>query len=250
MTHTLPDLQKLDPAVAWAPWAPDEHGGRGPPYPPRPSRGGELISAALYDRAREAIAASGFDSDTQTRIALFVGTVKSLNAALLAAAELLPATSPAYPFMHGQYFRESEFATLLLRVTRWSINPQIYWQSTALVNPLWSEWWSIQGPFGTLLDPRATYRGLAFGHALLARLRLAPVMPKAADPGDPFVIALQRIEQENGRMIQAQIRLLKEMPVDIALAERERIVEAEQQVVDAVFARFLGWLGGEGVPSS
>ena len=55
-----------------------------------------MISAALYDRAREAIAASGFDSDTQTRIALFVGTVKSLNAALLAAAELLPATSPAY----------------------------------------------------------------------------------------------------------------------------------------------------------
>ena len=204
-----------------------------------------MISAALYDRAREAIAASGFDSDTQTRIALFVGTVKSLNAALLAATQLLPAASAAYPFMHGQFFRESEFATLLLRVTRWSVNPQIYWQSTALAAPLWNEWWRIQGAFGTLLDPRAAYRGLAFGHALLARLRLAPVMPQAADALDPFVIALQRIEQENGRMIQAQIRLLKEMPVAISLAEREQIVEMEQHIVDAAFARFLGWLAGD-----
>ena len=208
-----------------------------------------MISATLYDRAREAIAASGFDSDTQTRIALFVGTVKSLNAALLAAAQLLPATSAAYPFVHGQFFRESEFATLLVRVTRWSMNPQIYWQSTALGAPLWKEWWRIQGPFGTLLDPRAAYRGLAFGHALFARLRLAPVMPQTADALDPFVIALQRIEQENGRMIQAQIRVLKEMPVSIPLAEREQVVDEEQQIVDAVFARFLEWLA-VGEPAS
>ena len=204
-----------------------------------------MIDAALYDRARDAIADRGFDSDTQTRIALFVGTVKSLNAALLVAAELLPATSAVYPFMHGQFFRESEFATLLLRVTRWSVNPQIYWQSSALATPLWNEWWRIQGPLGTLLDPRGAYRGLAFGHALFARLRLAPVVPHAVDAHDPFVIALQRIEQENGRMIQAQIRLLKETPVAIPLAEREQVVDEEQQVVDAVFGRFLGWLAGD-----
>ena len=204
-----------------------------------------MTTPALYDRARGAIAASGFDSDTQTRIALFVGTVKSLNAALLAAAEFLPTTGTAYPFMHGQYFRESEFATLLWRVTRWSANPLIYWQSAGLAAPLWNEWWRIQGPIGTLLNAHAAYRGLAFGHALFARLRLAPVMPAAVDELDPFVVGLRRIEQENGRMIQAQIRLLKEMPIEIPRAEREQMVDEEQQIVDAVFARFLAWLAGD-----
>ena len=203
-----------------------------------------MITAEVYDRVRARIAASGFDGDTQTRIALFLGTVKSLNAALLAAAELLPPNSAAYPFMHGQYFRESEFASLLFRVTRWSQNPLLYWQATALVTPLWNEWWRIQGAVGTVLDQHAAYRGLAFGHALLARLRLAPVIPAEVDELNPFVAALRRIEQENGRMIQAQIRLLKEMPVAIPLPERERLVEEEQNIVDAVFEHFLEWLAG------
>ena len=204
-----------------------------------------MITAALYDRARDAIAASGFDRDTQTRIALFVGTVKSLNAALLAAAEMLPSNSVAYPFMHGQYFRETEFASLLWRVTRWSTNPQIYWEASAIAAPLWNEWWRIQGPIGTLLDPTSAYRGLALGHALFACLRFAPVMPRAVDELDPFVVALRRIEQENGRMIQAQIRLLKEMPIALPLPEREQIVEEERNTVDEMFARFLAWLAGD-----
>ena len=209
-----------------------------------------MIDAARYDRARDAIAVSGFDSDTQTRIALFVGTAKALNAALLAAAGMLPLKSAAYPFMHGQYFRESEFASLLMRVTRWSANPFVYWQASALTAPLWNEWWRVQGAIGAALDPRAAYRGLAFGHALFARLRLAPVLPMSVDERDPFVVALRRIEQENGRMIQAQIRLLKDMPIDLPLAEREGLVEEEQTIVDAVFARFLAWLAGDAALSS
>ena len=200
--------------------------------------------AGLFDRARDAIAARGFDPDTQTRIALFVGATKSLHATLLSTAGFLPATSAAYPFMHGQYFRETEFASLFARVTRWSANPLIYWQAAALTAPLWSEWWRIQGPLGTLLDQRAAYRGLAFGHALLARVRLAPVMPAAADELDPFVVAMRRVEQDNGRMIQAQIRLLKEAPAAMTLAEREQIVEAAQIVVDQAFERFLESLAG------
>ena len=39
----------------------------------------------LYDRARAAIAARGFDPEVQTRIALFVGAAKCVNAAILAA---------------------------------------------------------------------------------------------------------------------------------------------------------------------
>jgi hypothetical protein len=208
-----------------------------------------VTSAALFDRARAAITASGFDSDTQTRIALFVGTVKSMNALLLCGAELLPATSAAYPFMHGQLYRESELTSLLMRVTQWSSNPVVYWQGAALAAPLWREWWRIQGPLGTIIDRDAAYRGVAFGHALLARVRLAPLMPEGVDELDAFVVALRRVEQESGRMIQAQIRLLKDAPVAIEQPERERIVEEEQAVVNAAFEHFIDDLGSGGTPT-
>ena len=201
-----------------------------------------MTTAALFDSARAALATRGFDADVQTRIALFLGAVKSINLGLLATAELLPANHIAYPFMHGQYFREAEFATLLSRVTTWSANPKLYLEASALVQPLWNEYWRIQGVLGTILDPVATYRGLAYGHALLARVRLAPILPEDIDATNAFVAAIRRIEQENGRMLQAQIRLLKDMPVEIDRAARERIVEEEQVVVDQGFERFLAWL--------
>jgi len=55
-------------------------------------------------------------------------------------------------------------------------------------------------------------------------------------------VALQRIEQENGRMLQTQIRLLKSIGTDIAPAEREALVEQDQELVDGVFNEFLAWL--------
>ena len=201
-----------------------------------------MIAAALFDRARSRIASLGFDPDTQTAIALFLGTTKSLNAALLAPAEWMPANTAAYPFMHGQYFRECELGVLLARVTQWSANPLVYYQAAVLAEPLGREWLQIQLPPGPLYDGETAYRALAFGHALLARVRFAPVLPANADASDPFVIALKRIEQENGRMLQAQIRLLKDSRVELPLAERERLVGQEQEIVDGVYARFLEWL--------
>ena len=102
----------------------------------------------LYDRARAAIAARGFDPEVQTRIALFVGAAKCVNAAILAAVELQPQVSVVYPFVHGQYFREVEFATMLVRVTHWSPDWSIYSQGAALTLPLWAQWWQIQMPPG------------------------------------------------------------------------------------------------------
>lgn len=196
----------------------------------------------LYDRARAAIAARGFDAEIQTRIALFLGATKNVNAAILAAAELQPQVTVAYPFVHGQYFREMEFASLLARVTHWSPHPTLYAEAAALVAPIWGEWMRLQFAPGPLLDGKAAFGGLALGHALLARVRVAPVIDGIADPMDPFVAALRRIEQENGRMIQAQIRLLKDTSSPLAMKERERIIEAEQALVDTAFERFLGSL--------
>ena len=203
------------------------------------------MTPELYDRAREAIGARGFDAETQTRIALFVGAAKNVNAAILAAIELQAQVTVAYPFVHGQYFRELEFASLLARVTRWSPNPTLYVEGANLVAPLWQEWLRIQLPVGPALDARAAFTAFALGHALLARVRIAPMIPDGADELDPFVAAIRRIEQENGRMIQAQIRLLKDVPSPLGVDERERVVEAEQAIVDGAFGRFLRWLAGE-----
>ena len=195
-----------------------------------------------YDKARAVIAAHGFGADMQTRISLFLGAAKSVNAAILGAVELQPQVTIAYPFVHGQYFREVEFAVLLARVTRWSANWAIYVQANRLTASLWTQWWQIQLPLGPALDVRAAYSALALGHALLARVRTAPLLPDDTDEMDPFVAALRRIEQESGRMIQAQIRLLKDGTSQLPLDEREQIIQDQQEAVDEAFRCFLEWL--------
>jgi len=208
--------------------------------------------ARLYDAARAALSRDGLTAEAQTKIALFLGAAKAINAAMLAPHELAPSTSVAYPFLHGQWFREIEFASLLARVTRWTPNPLVYFEGTTLVAPLWQEWCRIQLGGAGLFEPRSIYAALAFGHALLARVRLAPVLADDGEKLDPFVVAIRRIEQESSRMIQIQIRLLKDADVPLAVDERERIVEDEQAIVDEAFRRFLQWLAGapRGAPTS
>ena len=199
--------------------------------------------AERYNRARDTISVRGFSADIQTKITLFVGATTSINAAILAPIELQPKVSAAYPFVHGQYFRELEFASLLARVTRWSANSAIYAEAMRLTAPLWGAWWRIQSPLGPVMDVKSAYTALALGHALLGRVRLTPAIPEHVDDLDPYVTALRRIEQENGRMIQTQIRLLKDAAIPLDVSERERIVEEQQSAVDSVFLKFLDWLG-------
>ncbi|MEJ5988488.1 hypothetical protein WG902_00695 [Ramlibacter sp. PS3R-8] len=203
----------------------------------------------LYDDARAAIAAGGFGADTQTRISLFLGAARQVNAAILGAVELQPQVTVAYPFVHGQYYREVEFATLLMRATRWSGNWALYAQGAQHTTPLWAQWWRIQLPAGPAFDPRAAFAALALGHALLARIRLAPVIPENVDEQSAFVAALRRMEQESGRMIQTQIRLLKDGDSPLPLAEREEIIETKQEAVDEAFRCFLEWLAGSSTPN-
>ena len=46
-------------------------------------------------------------------------------------------------------------------------------------------------------------------HAVHASIRPTALLPVEANGNDPFVIALRRIEFENGRLLQAKILLLK-----------------------------------------
>lgn len=201
-----------------------------------------MIDPRLYDQARDRITANGFTPDIQTKITMLLCTAKNGNLMYHAGVQWMPNLSVVQQFILSQYSRELEAVTLLTRTTQWSTNPALTLQGNLIVAPLMIAWGQIMMPPGPMMNPQAAYRGISLGHAQLARIRLVPVIPDDADPLNPFVVALQRIEQENGRMLQTQIRLLKGIATETPIGEREARVEQDQQLVDGVFSQFLNWL--------
>lgn len=201
-----------------------------------------MIEPLLYDQARDRIAADGFTEAIQTKISLLLCTAKNGNLIFHSGVQWLPSLNLVQQFMLSQYSRELEAVTLLTRTTRWSRDPALLLEGNRIVSPLVLAWGQIMMPPGPMLNSTAAYRGISLGHAQLARIRLEPVIPDKADPLDPFVVALRRIEQKNGRMLQTQIRLLKNVGLDMPLEAREVLVEQDQALVDGVFSGFLAWL--------
>ncbi|MGF1658847.1 MAG: hypothetical protein ACFCUS_05420 [Rubrimonas sp.] len=195
-----------------------------------------------YDRIRARIEAEGFTPATQTRIALFLAASKAVNLPALTLAAAGPARNPAWLALSSQLFRETEALGVLARITEWSPDPFVWAEAQGLAAPLWAAAAEAgfrgfgMGHAGLGLD------AMALGHALLARIRLAPIIPESAAQ-TPFAVALLRIEQENGRLMQTQIRLLKDGYQALPLASRENAVAAKSALVDAAFGRFLDALG-------
>lgn len=201
-----------------------------------------MIDPALYDQARDRIAAEGFTPDIQTKITLLLITAKNGNLMFHSGVQWMQNLGVVQQFILSQYSRELEAVTLLSRTTQWSKNPALTFAGSRIVAPLAMAWGQIMMPPGPMLNPQAAYRGISLGHAQLARIRMAPVIPDNADQLNPFIVALQRIETENGRMLQTQIRLLKNIGTEIPIEEREALVEQDQELVDGVFNEFLSWL--------
>lgn len=201
-----------------------------------------MIDLALFDQARDRIVATGFTPEIQSRISLVLCAAKNGNLAFHNAVQWLPNLGVVQQFVISQVARELEAVTLLTRTTRWACHPALALGAWRIVAPLALAWTRVMMPPGPLFDPQAIYHGISLGHAQLARIRLAAVIPDDADPLDPYVVALRRIEQENGRMLQTQIRLLKSIGGDVPLEDREQFVERDQQLLDGVMNDFLAWL--------
>ncbi len=201
-----------------------------------------MIDPALFDQARDRIAADGFTPEIQTKITLFLCTAKNGNLMFHSSVQWMQNLNVVQQFILSQYSRELEAVTLLSRTAQWATDPALAVEASRIAAPLMLAWGQIMLPPGPMLNPQAAYRGISLGHAQLARIRLLPVIPENADPLDPFVVALQRIETENGRMLQTQIRLLKNIGTEIPIEEREALVEQDQELVDGVFSQFLIWL--------
>jgi len=201
-----------------------------------------MIDPALFDKARDVIARQGFTPDIQSKISLVACAAKNGNLLFQSQAQWLPRLGVVEQFFITQAARELEAVTLLMRTTRWSTNAALTVEAQRIVAPLLAAWGNVMQFPGPLFNPPAIYRGISLGHAQLARIRLTPIIPEQADPLAPFVVVLQRIEQENGRMLQTQIRLLKNMGVELPLEERETLVEEDQEIVDGVFSELLNWI--------
>lgn len=196
-----------------------------------------------YDSVRKVVEEVGFTPELQTKISLFLSTAKNANAMFLGTVEFRPFVGIEQQMLHTQYFQELESVMLLSKVTRWATDPRLFSEAVTVAAPIINEWRSIAGIFGMgYMEPEGYYRGLALGHALLSQLRLSPIIPRDADPTDPYVAALRRIEQDDARIIQTQITLLRSGAPELSSDTCENLIESEQEIIRGCFLNFMQWL--------
>jgi hypothetical protein len=178
----------------------------------------------------------------QTRLASFLITAHQANAQLLQGVELIPFETAWHGVFHSQLWREIELVQLLLRVTRWV--PDLALAAEAAT---WqSFWWRQQIEIGATAmrdgAERSAVAATALGHALHSIVRLTPLLPQGAAQDDPFNAALVGADLEAGRMIQAQIRFLKELPFGLDRTEIERLVAEKRDAVSDLWQGFVATL--------
>ena len=141
----------------------------------------------------------------QTRVAAFLISAHGALARQFALA--LPAKFEAgwQTELNAQFYRESEIVSLLMRATTWVPDLALGYMAIS-----WEAAW-LPAPNEGIAD-RSLWQAVhlaTLAHAVHAGIRPAALLPLEANPNDPFVMALRRIEFESGRLLQAQILFLK-----------------------------------------
>lgn len=141
----------------------------------------------------------------QTRVAAFLVSAHGALARQFAFTLPLKLESAWQAELNAQFYRETEIASLLLRATSWT--PDF---ALSYLAPSWEAAW-LPRPIESIPDQSLALAGdlATRAHAIHAGIRPAALLPVDADAHDPFVTALRRIELESGRLLQAQILLLK-----------------------------------------
>jgi hypothetical protein len=141
----------------------------------------------------------------QTRVAAFLISAHGALARQFALA--LPAKFEAgwQTELNAQFYRESEIVSLLMRATTWVPDLALGYMAIS-----WEAAW-LSTPNESIADRslRQAVHLATLAHAVHAGIRPAALLPLEANPNDPFVMALRRIEFESGRLLQAQILFLK-----------------------------------------
>jgi hypothetical protein len=141
----------------------------------------------------------------QTRVAAFLISAHGALARQFAFALPMKLESAWQTELNAQYHRESEIVSVLLRATTWVPDFALGYMAAS-----WETAWFPAPTEGISDRALAMTTGLAtLAHAVHASIRPAALLPVEANADDPFVMALRRIEFESGRLMQAQILLLK-----------------------------------------
>jgi hypothetical protein len=141
----------------------------------------------------------------QTRVAAFLISAHGALARQFALTLPMKLESAWQTELNAQVYRETEIISLLLRATSWVPDLALAYMATS-----WETAW-FPAPIEGIPDRAlAVAAGLAtLAHAVHAGIRPAALLPVEASADDPFVMALRRIEFENGRLLQAQSLFLK-----------------------------------------
>lgn len=178
-------------------------------------------------------------SEQETRISLFIQGLKTTNAAILAKIEFQPFAWEPYKSLHRQYYKEVELSTLLNKATSWSTNPFVYMEAAQLNLKLWQKGEISTYLHGFFTPDEIFYNYLALSHAFMSEVRILPILPPTMALDTPFLSAIKEIEEENGRQIQAQIRLLKGLELPLTQEEKEQIVRHQRNLVQGMFCELL-----------
>ncbi len=184
----------------------------------------------------------GLGSDDQTRISLFVLAVKQANSMILSKVEYHALDWTTYSFLHNQYYREIELATLIHRATAWSNNIYIYVEMAQFNMKFWQKTELGKYFLIPISRDKQFFEYLALSHAFMSEIRFIPLFPATWKLETPFLQTLYNMEVESGRLIQTQIRMLKEMELNLELAEKELLVERKRADIETLFIDFLGLL--------
>lgn len=158
----------------------------------------------------------------QTRVGAFLVSAHGALARQFAFALPVKFEAAWQTELNAQFYRETEIVSLLMRATSWVPDLGLGYMALS-----WETTW-LPAPIAGIADPHlAQAVHLAtLAHAVHAGIRPAALLPVEANPQDPFVMALRRIEFESGRLLQAQIMFLKS--ADLA-PHREAVSEVLEQ---------------------
>jgi hypothetical protein len=141
----------------------------------------------------------------QTRVAAFLISAHGALARQFAFALPLQLDFAWQTELNAQLYRESEIVSLLMRTTSWVPDLALGYMAAS-----WERTW-LPTPIDGIADRSLALATslAALAHAVHAGIRPAALLPVEVDANDPFAMALRRIEFESGRLLQAQILVLK-----------------------------------------
>jgi hypothetical protein len=145
---------------------------------------------------------------------------------------------------NAQLYREAEIVSLLLRATSWAPDLALpYLAST------WEMAWLPQPVAGIPDNTLSVAIDIAaLGHAIHAAIRPAALLPLEVQAHDPFTMALRRIEFESGRLMQAQILVLKSAELQPFRDAVNSVVEKRHQEVRKLWGEMLEGIGVQRLP--